>query len=92
MRELTSSKENDTLQNAVNGAIDALASLATAAETDADYIRHIILFQAQPKNQKVTVAALKEGWDCSIVYAAARWSATLVSQPALAAHVAIMQI
>ncbi len=53
-------KEHDTWQNAVNGAIAARASLAAAAETDADYIRPIILFQAQPKNQEVTVAALKK--------------------------------
>jgi type III restriction enzyme len=52
-------KEHDTWQNAVNGAIAARASLAAAAETDADYIRPIILFQAQPRNQEVTVAALK---------------------------------
>lgn len=53
-------KEHDTWQNAVNGAIAARASLAAAAETDADYIRPIILFQAQPRNQEVTVAALKK--------------------------------
>ena len=53
-------KERDTWQNAVSGAIAARASLADAAETDADYICPIILFQAQPKNQEVTVAALKK--------------------------------
>ena len=53
-------KEHDTWQNAVNGAIAARASLAAAAEIDADYIRPIILFQAQPRNQEVTVAALKK--------------------------------
>ena len=51
--------EHDTWQNAVNGAIAACASLAEKAKDDADYIRPIILFQAQPKNQEVTVAALK---------------------------------
>ena len=51
--------EHDTWQNAVNGAIAACASLAETAKDDADYIRPIILFQAQPKNQEVTVAALK---------------------------------
>lgn len=51
--------EHDTWQNAVNGAIAARASLAEAAEDDPDYIRPIVLFQAQPKNQEVTVEALK---------------------------------
>ena len=51
--------EHDTWQNAVNGAIAARASLAEKAGEDADYIRPIVLFQAQPKNQEVTVAALK---------------------------------
>lgn len=52
--------ENDTWQNAVNGAIAARASLAETAEDDADYIRPIVLFQAQPKNQEVTVPVLKK--------------------------------
>ena len=52
--------EHDTWQNAVNGAIAACASLAETAKDDASYIRPIVLFQAQPKNQEVTVAALKE--------------------------------
>jgi len=51
--------EHDTWQNAVNGAIAARASLAEEAEKDPDYIRPIVLFQAQPKNQEVTVEALK---------------------------------
>ena len=41
--------EHDTWQNAVNGAIAACASLAETASDDADYIRPIVLFQAQPK-------------------------------------------
>ena len=52
--------EHDSWQNAVNGAIAARASLAETAQDDPDYIRPIVLFQAQPKNQEVTVAALKQ--------------------------------
>lgn len=52
--------EHDTWQNAVNGAIAARASLAEEADKDPEYIRPIILFQAQPKNQEVTVEALKK--------------------------------
>lgn len=52
--------EHDTWQNAVNGAIAARASLAEDGDKDPDYIRPIVLFQAQPKNQEVTVEALKK--------------------------------
>ncbi len=52
--------EHDTWQNAVNGAIAACASLAKTAKDDPDYIRPIVLFQAQPKNQEATVGALKK--------------------------------
>ncbi len=52
--------EHDTWQNAVNGAIAARASLAETAKDDAFYIRPIVLLQAQPKNQEVTVDALKK--------------------------------
>ena len=52
--------EHDTWQNAVNGAIAACASLAETAKDDAAYIRPIVLFQAQPKNQEATAMALKE--------------------------------
>ena len=52
--------EHDTWQNAVNGAIAQRALLAGAAQADADYIRPIVLFQAQKKNQEVTVEALKK--------------------------------
>ena len=52
--------EHDTWQNAVSGAVAACASLAETASDDADYIRPIVLFQAQPRNQEVTVAALKD--------------------------------
>ncbi|MFN4204817.1 MAG: DEAD/DEAH box helicase [Agrobacterium albertimagni] len=52
--------EHDIWQNAVNGAVAARASLAEEADKDPDYIRPIVLFQAQPKNQEVTVEALKK--------------------------------
>ena len=52
--------EHDSWQNAVSGAIAARASLAKTAQDDPDHIRPIVLFQAQPKNQEVTVAALKQ--------------------------------
>ena len=51
--------EHDSWQNAVNGAIAARARLAKIAQDDPDYIRPIVLFQAQPKNQELTVGALK---------------------------------
>jgi type III restriction enzyme len=52
--------EHDTWQNAVNGAIASRASLAEEADKDTAYIRPIVLFQAQPKNQEVTVEVLKK--------------------------------
>ena len=51
--------EHDSWQNAVNGAVAAHAALTEAAENDRDYIRPIVLFQAQPKNREVTVKVLK---------------------------------
>ena len=51
--------EHDAWQGAVSGAIAARATLAASAKDDADYIRPLVLFQAQPKNQEVTVGALK---------------------------------
>ena len=51
--------EHDTWQGAVSGAIAARAALAKSARDDADYIRPLVLFQAQPRNQEVTVDALK---------------------------------
>ena len=51
--------EHDTWQGAVSGAIAARASLAESAKEDAGYIRPLVLFQAQPRNQEVTVGALK---------------------------------
>ena len=51
--------EHDNWQNAVNGAVAARASLAETAGDDRDYIRPVVLFQAQPRNQEVAVEALK---------------------------------
>ena len=52
--------EHTSWQNAVNGAIAARASLDKTAKDDPDYIRPIVLFQAQPKNEEVTVNVLKK--------------------------------
>ena len=52
--------EHDSWQNAVNGAVVARAKLAETAADDPDYLRPIVLFQAQPKNQEVTVKTLKQ--------------------------------
>ena len=52
--------EHDSWQNAVNGAVAARARLAETVADDRDYLRPIVLFQAQPRNGEVTVTALKE--------------------------------
>lgn len=52
--------EHDSWQNAVNGAIAARAALAQTTQDDPDYIRPLVLFQAQPKDQEVTVEVLKQ--------------------------------
>ena len=52
--------EHDTWQDAVTGAITKRASLAGAAKRDAAYLRPIVLFQAQKKNQEITVETLKK--------------------------------
>ena len=52
--------EHDSWQNAVNGAIASRSSLAEKAWDDPGFIRPIVLFQAQKKNQEVTVDVLKE--------------------------------
>ncbi len=51
--------EHDNWQNAVSGAIATRAALAESAGDDADYIRPVVLFQAQPRNQEVKVDVLK---------------------------------
>ena len=52
--------EHDSWQSAVDGAIAARSSLAEEALNDPGHIRPIVLFQAQPKNQEVTVKVLKD--------------------------------
>jgi len=52
--------EHTSWQNAVTAAIVARASLDKTAKEDPDYIRPIVLFQAQPKNEEVTVNVLKK--------------------------------
>ena len=53
--------ENDTWQNAVNGAVVKRAELAETARNDAsaEYVRPIVLFQAQNRNGEANVEALK---------------------------------
>lgn len=51
--------EHPNWQGAVNGAIATRAKLAEAARSEAEYIRPIVLFQAQPKDQEVTVERLR---------------------------------
>ena len=53
--------ENDTWQNAVNGAVLKRAELAEYSLNDGspEYVRPIVLLQAQNRNQEVTVEALK---------------------------------
>lgn len=52
--------EHESWQSAVSDAVAARAVLAKKAEPDPEYLRPIALFQAQPKNQEVTVAVLKK--------------------------------
>lgn len=52
--------EHASWQAAVSGAIMTRAKLANAAETDRDYLRPIVLFQAQNKDRDVTVDVLKK--------------------------------
>ena len=53
--------EHQDWQSAVSGAIARRSALAEKALLDkADYIRPIVLFQAQPKDQDVTVEVLKK--------------------------------
>lgn len=51
--------EHDSWENAVNGAIASRAALEETAKGEKEYIRPIVLFQAQPRNQEVTVEVLK---------------------------------
>ncbi len=52
--------EHDSWQTAVNGAIASRAALADAAKGERDYIRPIVLFQAQNRDQEITVEVLKK--------------------------------
>lgn len=51
--------EHDTWQAAVNGAIARRVKLADAAKGENDYVRPIVLFQAQPRDGEVTTEVLK---------------------------------
>jgi type III restriction enzyme len=52
--------EHPTWQDAVNGAVNSRAALEETAKKDKEYIRPIILFQAQKRNEEVTVEVLKK--------------------------------
>lgn len=52
--------EHPNWQSAVDGAIQRRQELENVAEKDKSYIRPIVLFQAQKKNEEVTVDALKD--------------------------------
>lgn len=53
--------EHDNWQAAVNGAVAMRAALAEPANNDKEnYIRPLVLFQAQPKDEEVTVEVLKK--------------------------------
>lgn len=51
--------EHPTWQQAVDGALARQAELEEIARKDKDYIRPIVLFQAQDRNQEANVEALK---------------------------------
>jgi len=51
--------EHPNWQSAVDGAIQRRQELANSAEDDPRHIRPIVLFQAQKKNEEVTVDVLK---------------------------------
>jgi type III restriction enzyme len=51
--------EHDTWQGAVSRAVADRAALAREAAGEPDYIRPIVLFQAQPKDREVTYEVLK---------------------------------
>lgn len=51
--------EHPNWQSAVDGAVQRRQELANVAEKDKKYIRPIVLFQAQKKNEEVTVEVLK---------------------------------
>ena len=51
--------ENDTWQTTISGAVAKRAELARIAQDDEAYLRPIVLFQAQNRNQELNVDALK---------------------------------
>lgn len=52
--------EHQAWQGAVTGAISKRAELEEVAQRDRDYIRPLVLFQAQNRDQEVTVEVLKQ--------------------------------
>lgn len=52
--------EHQTWQGAITGAISKRAELEEIAQRDRDYIRPLVLFQAQNRDQEVTVEVLKQ--------------------------------
>lgn len=52
--------EHQTWQAAVTGAISKRADLAEDARREHDYVRPLVLFQAQNKDEEVTVAVLRQ--------------------------------
>ena len=52
--------EHDSWQNAVSEAVNARARLAETASDDPNYLRPIVLFQAQKRNEGVNVSALRD--------------------------------
>lgn len=52
--------EHPNWQSAVDGAVQRRQELANVAEKEKRYIRPIVLFQAQKKNEEVTVEVLKK--------------------------------
>lgn len=52
--------EHQTWQAAVTGAISKRAELAEDAQRERDYIRPLVLFQAQNKDEEVTVEVLRQ--------------------------------
>ena len=52
--------EHMNWQSAVDGAVQRRQELANVAENDSRYIRPIVLFQAQKRNEEVTVDVLKK--------------------------------
>ncbi|MEG9482247.1 DEAD/DEAH box helicase family protein [Mannheimia sp. HC-2023] len=52
--------EHHNWQQAIDGAVINRGALAQKAQYESDYVRPLVLFQAEPKNGKVTVEILKQ--------------------------------